>query len=90
MYVEDNDGVDTEDSYPYDEEKEHCTFRSSDVGETLSSFGRVTPGDEEAMRAAIQQYVSTRLKAVSQLLFTLPDTVSLFCCQPLLFWVGFL
>ena len=57
-YVEDNAGVDTEDSYPYEGEMEDCTFTSSNVGETLSNFGRVTPGDEEAMRAAIREYVS--------------------------------
>ena len=56
--MEDNDGVDTETSYPYEAEKEHCAFQTDDVGETLSNFGMVTPGDEEAMRAAIQQYVS--------------------------------
>ena len=52
-------GVDTQDSYPYEGEMEGCTFSGSDVGETLSSFGRVTAGDEEAMRAAIHQYVSS-------------------------------
>ena len=57
--MEDNDGVDTETSYPYEaEEEDHCAFNTSDVGETLSNFGMVTPGDEEAMRASIQQYVS--------------------------------
>jgi len=55
-YVEDNAGVDTQDSYPYEGDMEDCTFSSSDVGENLSNFGRVTPGDEEAMRAAIRQY----------------------------------
>lgn len=58
-YVEDNGGVDTEDSYPYEEEVDPCAFKNKNVGATVKSFGRVTPvGDEEAMRAAIRYYVS--------------------------------
>ena len=56
-YVKDNGGVDTEASYPYEEEEDPCAFRNSDVGATVNNFGRVTVGDEEAMRAAIRYYV---------------------------------
>ena len=57
-YIKDNDGVDTETSYPYEAEEDHCAFSTDDVGDTLSGFGMVTPGDEEAMRHAILKYVS--------------------------------
>ena len=57
-YVEDNGGVDTEDSYPYEEEVDPCAFKNKNAGATVKSFGRVEVGDEEAMRAAIRNYVS--------------------------------
>ena len=60
--------MDTEDSYPYEGEMEDCTFSSSDVGEKLSNFGHVTPGDEEAMRAAIYRYVSMRITTPAKLI----------------------
>ena len=50
--------MDTEDSYPYDEEVDPCVFRNKNVGATVKNFGRVEQGDEEAMRAAIRNYVS--------------------------------
>ena len=50
--------MDTETSYPYEAEEDHCAFSTDDVGDTLSGFGMVTPGDEEAMRHAILKYVS--------------------------------
>ena len=52
-YIEDNDGVDTEASYPYEAEDDTCSFSSSNVGATVMSFQKVEPGDEEAMRVAI-------------------------------------
>ncbi|MBW3941429.1 C1 family peptidase, partial [Neisseria meningitidis] len=48
-YVIGNDGIDTESSYPFvtvDGQTESCTFSSSNVGATISSYADVTSGDE--------------------------------------------
>ena len=58
-FIKENGGVDTEDSYPYEEEDDTCRFNPSNVGATVKKWTRVGDGsDEEAMRAAIISYVS--------------------------------
>merc|ERR1719228_243321 len=47
-YVKDNNGIDTEQSYPYVPETRTCKFKSSTVGAHLQSFTDVTSGDEDA------------------------------------------
>jgi len=53
QYIEDNKGIDTEASYPYEAEDEQCQFKRKNVGATLSSFVDVTSGDENALQAAV-------------------------------------
>ncbi len=51
-YIKANGGIDTEESYPYRAHDERCTFKSSNVGATLSSYVDVAHKDEDALMKA--------------------------------------
>ncbi|XP_078343799.1 cathepsin L-like peptidase [Oculina patagonica] len=51
-YIKSNDGVDTEDSYPYRAQVGTCHFNVSAVGATDTGFMDITSGDESALQAA--------------------------------------
>lgn len=51
-YIKANGGIDTEESYPYRAHNERCTFKSSNVGATLSSYVDVAHKDEDALMKA--------------------------------------
>jgi cathepsin L len=54
QYIEDNDGIDTEESYPYMAKEGTCHFKSRDVGATDIGFTDVTPhGDEDKLKEAV-------------------------------------
>lgn len=52
-YIKENNGLDTEDSYPYEGQDDTCKFRSSYVGATVSGFVDVPQGDEDKLKEAI-------------------------------------
>lgn len=53
-YVEINNGIDTEESYPYTARNGQCHFKASDVGATVKSYKDVLPRrDEEALQEAV-------------------------------------
>jgi len=54
-YIIKNGGVDTESSYPYQAKDGTCTFKSSNVGGTLTSYSNVASGDESALATAGKQ-----------------------------------
>ncbi|XP_067136531.1 procathepsin L-like [Centruroides vittatus] len=52
-YVKVNKGIDTEESYPYEEIEDTCRFKRSSVGATCTGYVDVTSGDEEALKQAV-------------------------------------
>jgi len=51
-YIKDNNGLDTEESYPYKAEDGKCVFNSSDIGATDTGFVDVTAGSEKDLKMA--------------------------------------
>ena len=52
-YIEANNGIDTEESYPYRAHDETCNFRASDVGATCAGYVDVPHKDESALTQAV-------------------------------------
>ncbi len=55
LYIEKNNGIDTESSYPYQAHDELCRFKASAVGATLTSYKDIERGSDTALTQAIQQ-----------------------------------
>ena len=53
-YIEANNGIDTEKSYPYQAHDEFCRFKPEDVGATDEGYVAITRDDERALTQAIQ------------------------------------
>jgi len=53
QYIKENNGVDTEDSYPYEARDDTCRFKSADVGATDTGFTDITSKDENALQQAV-------------------------------------
>ncbi|CAF1316663.1 unnamed protein product [Rotaria sordida] len=54
QYIIDNNGVDTEASYPYTAtDNGPCSFQASNVGATVTGFVNIKPGSEADLQAAI-------------------------------------
>ena len=52
-YIKVNNGIDTEESYPYKAVDQTCKFNASDVGATDTGFIDITSGNEEDLETAI-------------------------------------
>ncbi|KAL3076197.1 hypothetical protein niasHT_038334 [Heterodera trifolii] len=52
-YVRDNNGLDTEESYPYEAVTGKCQFKNETVGGTVVSFKDLKEGDEEQLKIAV-------------------------------------
>jgi len=53
QYIKENDGIDTEESYPYQADDEKCKFKSKNVGATDSGFVDIPSGDEDKLKEAV-------------------------------------
>ena len=53
QYIKDNDGIDTEDSYPYEAVDGVCRFKKDYVGATVTGFTDLPKGDEAKMKEAV-------------------------------------
>jgi len=52
-YIKDNQGIDTEDSYPYEAIDDQCRFTTQNVGATDTGFTDITSKDENALQQAV-------------------------------------
>lgn len=53
QYIKDNDGIDTEASYPYQAVDGTCHFKSAKIGATDIGFSDIPSGNEEALKEAV-------------------------------------
>jgi len=53
MYVKRNDGIDTEESYPYTAKDGKCKYDASDVGATDTGYIDIKTGDEDDLTSAV-------------------------------------
>jgi cathepsin L len=52
-YIKVNNGIDTEDSYPYEAIDNNCRFKAANVGATDTGYTDVTSKDENALQQAV-------------------------------------
>jgi len=52
-YIKENNGIDTESSYPYEAVDNQCRFKAADVGATDTGFTDITSKDENALQQAV-------------------------------------
>jgi len=52
-YIKVNNGIDTEDSYPYEAVDNQCRFKAASVGATDTGFTDITSKDESALQQAV-------------------------------------
>lgn len=55
-YIIENQGIDTEESYPYHAREDECRFNSLTVGATMKSYVNITIGDELELAEAVAKY----------------------------------
>jgi cathepsin L len=53
QYIKDNNGIDTEDSYPYEAVDNTCRFKAANVGATDTGFTDIKSKDEDALKQAV-------------------------------------
>ncbi|XP_044022897.1 cathepsin L.1 [Siniperca chuatsi] len=53
QYIQDNGGIDTEDSYPYEAEDGQCRYNPATIGAKCTGFVDVKQGDEDALKEAV-------------------------------------
>ncbi|CAL1272228.1 unnamed protein product [Larinioides sclopetarius] len=52
-YIKKNNGIDTEDSYPYTAQDGNCNFKPDSVGATVTGYVDIPSGDEDALKQAV-------------------------------------
>ena len=52
-YIKENNGIDTEDSYPYEAVDNQCRFKKDSVGATDTGFTDIKSKDENALQQAV-------------------------------------
>ncbi|CAG10432.1 unnamed protein product, partial [Tetraodon nigroviridis] len=52
-YIQENGGIDTEESYPYEAEDGKCRFKPQNIGAKCTGYVDVTAGDEDALKEAV-------------------------------------
>jgi cathepsin L len=52
-YIKENNGIDTEDAYPYEDLVNRCRFKPEGVGATVTGYTNITSKDESALQQAV-------------------------------------
>lgn len=52
-YIKENGGIDSEDSYPYEDDDNRCRFQAATVGSTVTGYVNITSKDEDALEQAV-------------------------------------
>jgi len=52
-YIKDNNGIDTESSYPYTAQNGYCQFDITNVGATVTGYMDVPSGDESSLKSSV-------------------------------------
>ncbi|KAL3202294.1 hypothetical protein MRX96_053426, partial [Rhipicephalus microplus] len=52
-YVMANDGIDTEESYPFERKRGECRFKKENVGATITGYVKLQNGNEERLERAV-------------------------------------
>ncbi|KAF8796073.1 Cathepsin K like protein [Argiope bruennichi] len=52
-FIKKENGIDTEDSYPYEEAQDSCLFKPSGVGATCTGHAAIPTGNEKALKQAV-------------------------------------
>nr|XP_045624176.1 procathepsin L-like [Procambarus clarkii] len=52
-YIEDNGGIDTEDSYPYKKKEGKCQYKQQASGAKVTGFVHIREGSEDALKKAV-------------------------------------
>jgi cathepsin L len=52
-YIKENNGIDTETSYPYEAVDNQCRFKTENVGATDSGYTDIKSKDEDALKQAV-------------------------------------
>ncbi|CAF1437123.1 unnamed protein product [Adineta steineri] len=52
-YIKENNGIDTEDAYPYEGDSNRCRFKAEGVGATVTGSTAIKSKDEEALQEAV-------------------------------------
>nr|BAN20108.1 cathepsin L [Riptortus pedestris] len=84
QYVIDNEGIDTEESYPYIGRDAKCRFKNNTIGGTASDIVKIPAGDEEKLAEAIATAgpVSIGIHATSAFQFYSKGVFSDSTCNP--------
>ncbi|XP_039898116.1 procathepsin L-like [Simochromis diagramma] len=53
QYIQENGGIDTEESYPYEAEDGKCRYNPDNIGATSTGYTDVSQGDEDALKEAV-------------------------------------
>lgn len=53
QYIKDNGGIDTEDSYPYEDRDYLCRFKPEGIGATVTGFTNIQSKNESALQEAV-------------------------------------
>jgi len=52
-YIQDNKGIDTEKTYPYEAQDDKCRYKTTDKGADDRGYVDIPQGDEEKLKEAI-------------------------------------
>ena len=53
QYIKENEGIDTEDAYPYEGDERQCRFQAQSVGATVTGYTDIKSKDESALQQAV-------------------------------------
>ncbi|XP_064211370.1 uncharacterized protein LOC660491 [Tribolium castaneum] len=71
QYMVNSGGIDTLESYPYDQKPPLCRFKPENIGASIQGYGTVTEGDEEELKAVVGTLGPVSVIVTADLIFIL-------------------